>query len=79
MIFDFSFVDLELEAAQTRILSPQLFAHPAFQAIAYHETELDRPILNSERFLEYLAAAEAGEERDWGLSPCFRTGKNCFF
>lgn len=72
MIFDFSFVDLELEAAETGILSPQLLSHPAFQAIAYHESELDRPILDAERFLSYLADAAAGEKRDWGLSPLFR-------
>lgn len=72
MIFDFSFVDLELDAAETGILSPQLLSHPAFQAIAYHESELDRPILDAERFLSYLADAAVGEKRDWGLSPLFR-------
>ena len=50
MIFDLSFLDLELEAAKTGSFSPVLTAHPAFRAIAEHEAELQRPVWDADSF-----------------------------
>lgn len=70
MIFDLDFLNLELEAAQTGVVPAELFAHPVFQAIAVHESELDRPALDEGQFCAYLTAAAAGEV-SWGLETLF--------
>ena len=72
MIFDLSFLDLELEAAKTGSLSPALTGHPAFRAIAEHEAELQRPVWDADSFSTRFSAAAAGKEGDWGLAPLFQ-------
>ncbi len=71
MIFDLSFLRLELQAAQTGAIPPDLLSHPAFDAIAAHEAELGRPVWDAESFSARFAAAAAGKEGDWGLAPLF--------
>lgn len=72
MIFDLRFAALELQAAGEGSIPPELFASPAFRAIAFHEAAMNRPTLDEEGFRRYLAAAAAGEEDCWGLSALFR-------
>ena len=72
MIFDLSFLDLELEAAKTGSLSPALTGHPAFRAIAEHEAELQRPVWDADSFSTRFSAAAEGKEGDWGLAPLFQ-------
>lgn len=75
MIFDLSFLNLELEAAVTETISAELLSHPAFRAIAEHEAELQRPVWDEESFrIRFAAAAAENKEKwsDWGLSPLFR-------
>ena len=76
MIFDLSFLDLELEAARTGVISPQLLGHPTFEAIARHEAELGRPAWEEASFRARFRAAAAGDTaggHDWGLAPLFRS------
>lgn len=71
MIFDLRFVNLELEAAKTGIVSTELTSSPVFRAISLHEMALDRPALDADSFERYLDAAAAGAENCWGLSALF--------
>ena len=74
MIFDLSFLNLELEAADKKEISQELLSHPAFGAIASHEANLQRPVWNEESFRARFAAAateEPEEWSDWGLAPLF--------
>ena len=75
MIFDLSFLDLELEAARTGVVSSRLLAHPTFDAIARHEAALpNRPFWDEVSFRARFAAAAAGDTQDyhdWGLAPLF--------
>lgn len=76
MIFDLSFLNLELEAAKTGVITSELLNHSAFQAIAAHEAELQRPVWDKESFETRFAAAAAGNTEkysDWGLAPLFQT------
>lgn len=71
MIFDLDFLNLELKAALAGVVPAELFRHPVFQAIAFHESELDRPALDEGQFCAYFAAAAAGET-SWGLETLFQ-------
>lgn len=74
MIFDLSFLNLELEAADKREISRELLSHPAFRAIADHEANLQRPVWDEESFRTRFAVAateEPEEWSDWGLAPLF--------
>lgn len=74
MIFDLSFLNLELEAADKREISRELLSHPAFGAIADHEANLQRPVWDEESFRTRFAAAATEEPEkwsDWGLAPLF--------
>lgn len=74
MIFDLSFFNLELEAADKNEISKELLSHPAFQAIADHEEHLQRPVWDEESFrTRFAAVAEEDPEEwsDWGLAPLF--------
>lgn len=71
MIFDLDFLDLELEAARTGVIPAGLGRHPVFQAIAFHEAQLDRPELNVDRFQAALAAAARHDIGCWGLDTLF--------
>ena len=77
MIFDLSFLDLELEAARTGVVSSRLPAHPTFDAIARHEAALpNRPVWDEASFRARFAAAAAGDTQDyhdWGLAPLFHS------
>lgn len=57
MIFDLDFFELEFEAVRTGTVPPELFQHRVFRAIAFHESELDRPPLEEETFCAYLREA----------------------
>ncbi len=74
MIFDLSFLNLELEAAGKGEISKELLSHSAFKAIADHEAELGRPVWDEESFRTRFAAAATEEPEqwsDWGLAPLF--------
>lgn len=73
MILDLSFLDLELDAARTGVISAQLPTHPTFAAIAAHEAELHRPAWDEASFRTRFSAAagDTAERHDWGLAPCF--------
>ena len=74
MIFDLSFLNLELEAAEKNEISNELLNHSAFEAIASHEANLQRPVWDEASFRERFAAASAEEPEewsDWGLAPLF--------
>lgn len=74
MVFDLSFLSLELTAADTGAVSNELLDHPAFRAIADHEAELGRPVWDKESFLNRFVAAKAKEKGlpSWGLAPLFQ-------
>lgn len=79
MIFDLSFLNLELEAAEKNEISKELFSHPAFKAIADHEAALHRPVWDEESFRNRFAAAATVEPEkwsDWGLAPLFHDREN---
>ena len=74
MIFDLSFLKLELEAAGKMEISKELLSHPAFKALADHEAALQRPVWDEESFRDRFAAAATEEPEDWsdwGLAPLF--------
>lgn len=74
MIFDVSFLNLELESAKTGNISPKLLLHPAFAALAKHEEALNRPVWDEKSFRERFANAKVGNTEnyaDWGLTPLF--------
>ena len=74
MIFDLSFLDLELESANGAEIPKELFAHPTFKKIADHEAELNRPTWDEESFRTRFSAAAADKREkrsDWGLAPLF--------
>lgn len=71
MIFDLEFLNLELDAARTGIVPSSLADHPVFQAIAFHECQLDRPELNLDRFRAALHAAASHDRGRWGLDCLF--------
>ena len=77
MIFDLSFLDLELEAARTGAVPSQLLTHPTFDAIARHEAALpNRPVWDEDSFRARFAAAASGDTQDyhdWGLAPLFHS------
>lgn len=72
MIFDLDFVNMELEAAKTGRIPPALPDHPVFQAISFHESQLERPPLDEALFQARMEAAAAGAAHSWGLGPLFR-------
>lgn len=74
MIFDVDFLNLELQAARTGLLPAALTDHPTFRALSFHESELDRPVLDEKLFRTHMAAAAYGVEPCWGLAPLFRQG-----
>ncbi|MDO5400158.1 MAG: hypothetical protein Q4F17_04145 [Eubacteriales bacterium] len=76
MIFDLDFVNLELKAAASGVVPEALTDHPVFQAIAFHEAQLDRPELTRARFCAALRAAARNEDGSWGLRALFDRREN---
>lgn len=75
MVFDFEFLNLELEAAKTGFVPPSAATHPVFQALVQHEACLGRPAPHEEAFCRYMADGASGKEACWGLTPLFRDGE----
>lgn len=76
MIFDLDFVDLELKSAQARAIPDGLTDHPVFHAIAFHESQLDRPELDGALFRRYLHAAARGRRDAGALTSCLNGGRS---